>query len=137
MSLVVAVVTPSSLVISMFGVATSVSVSVAVLLVVSGSVPLVLSSAIEVELMTWVAPLWAGERTVVTKVAEPYDPVVPVVGLVAPPLSAPMVRVHITPDTDPSGQDHPVVDPVDWNMVFTGTVSVMTTPVAFWDPVFR
>src|SRR3954451_10832170 len=97
-------------------------VSVAVLSAGVGSGPLPPSSATAAVLVMLVTPLATGEMTVTANVAV----------RVAPPATVPMGSVQLV-----ATQDQPTVEPAALNVVLAGTVSVSTTPVAAWFPVFR
>src|SRR5439155_800879 len=106
----------------MSGAAFSVSVSVAELLAGVGSAPFVPSSATEPVFTIVPTPAATGLATVTANTAEPPPPAA----------SAPTGNVQDAPTHTHAGSD-----PAALKVVFAGTVSDSTTPVAPWLPAFE
>ena len=112
--------TPSSLVMRRSGAASSGVVSSSELLVRSLSEPWVPSSAMEAALSIWVTPEGTGSSMVTAKVAEPLAPIP----------TSPIVSWQTVPAGLPSAQLHPAVLAPALKVVSSGTVSLITTPLA-------
>jgi hypothetical protein len=112
---------PSLLVIDRSGAAVTGVVSLAELLAGVGSAPLAPLSAMLAVLEIWVTPAATGLTTVTAKVAV-RSPLVPA--------TAPIARVQVEPALLSGAQTQPAVLAPALNVVFAGTVSVSTTPVA-------
>ena len=130
-SLIVALVTVSSLVILMLGVAVRGVSSLEILFIGVGSAPFTPLSAIEIVLAVLIIPLGIGLLIFTLNIALPNDPDGPAIRLVAPALRLPIAKVHTVPATEPFGQDQPAVEPLDTNVEFAGTVSVKTPATEF------
>src|SRR5215208_1292649 len=112
---------PSLLVTDRSGAAVTGVVSLPELLPGVGSVPLVPSSAMLAVLAIWVTPAATGLTTVRANVA---------VWLPLPAAMAPTARVQVEPALLSGEQTQPAVLAPALNVLFAGTVSVSTTPVA-------
>src|SRR4051794_8644281 len=118
----VALTSPSDLVTDRSGAAVTGVASVPVLSPGVGSGPPAPSSPMVPVLATDATSAGNGESTVTANVAVPVPP---------PPATVPRANVHV-----PAAHTQPAVEAPALNVVFAGTVSVSTTPVADCVPEF-